>query len=292
MISNSRIFPDLHKRDPRLASLNLGAYHPESGKKFQRFVSNSRSQEISQKSVDLTGITKKDIAKQGVPYRAVWISFLRWLTQLPLPLSLGANEPYLRLEQTSSSGTESTENSEDTLLDDKEISPTSDAIPSLNSSLKFLLLSHGGRLADVSMLKWDCKQCDLPVPPEITFGDTSGLIRDRHRRRPVTSNHLPPAWGLIDLKRWLGLPLGGTKAHRALTDAIMTWEVLDETLRRYGTEHLTTKTTTWGGVLSVCGGQDCNGSVTSVRHAEQKVFSVICFPITYCLNHIISVRRR
>ena len=92
------------------------------------------------------------------------------------------------------------------------------------------------------MLKYELEQMSEKTwPKEFTFGDTFSVIRERHRRRPVTSNRLPPGWKLTDLANWMELDLKGQKAHRAVPDAMITWWVLEETLKRYGTEYLTPK---------------------------------------------------
>lgn len=106
------------------------------------------------------------------------------------------------------------------------------------SDQRMLLLSHGGKLADVSMLQAAWKKHRIEVPREIVFGDTFNLIRDAHRRRPVTPDKHPPSWRLADLVTWLKVD-SGESAHRAGDDAKMTWDALFHTLDRYGEETLT-----------------------------------------------------
>ena len=251
--------PRFTKEGPTASIIEFGAYHPESKQKFERLVLPTNSaHEVSPSTQELTGIKPSELREYGKSYNEVWYAFLHWINRLPQPSATVSAES-LRDEslmgtsidfsmdeatpETSSPEAESASEKKDTSLLDsyRECKPSEKEVPALNADMKYLFLSHGGRLADVSMLKWECKQCDLELPSEVTFGDTYGLTRDRHRRRPVTSNMLPPAWGLVDLKMWMNLPTKKTKAHRALNDAVMTWEVLEETLRRYGTENLTPK---------------------------------------------------
>ncbi|RNF19980.1 uncharacterized protein Tco025E_03946 [Trypanosoma conorhini] len=103
---------------------------------------------------------------------------------------------------------------------------------------RLLALSHGGKLADVSLIKWTLEAHGLELPPALVFGDTFHLIRDAHRRRPVTPDKHPPSWGLEDLVQWLKIP-PTLPAHRAGNDAKMTWDALYHTLERYGDEDLT-----------------------------------------------------
>ncbi|CBH09742.1 hypothetical protein, conserved [Trypanosoma brucei gambiense DAL972] len=103
---------------------------------------------------------------------------------------------------------------------------------------RLLVLSHGGKLADVSLIKWTLEASDMELPSNIIFGDTFHLIRDAHRRRPVTLDKHPPTWGLSDLVQWLRIP-PTLPAHRAGNDAKMTWDALYHTLERYGDEDLT-----------------------------------------------------
>lgn len=103
---------------------------------------------------------------------------------------------------------------------------------------RILLLSHGGKLADVSLIKWTLERFNLELPPSFVFGDTIHLIRDAHRRRPVTVDKHPPSWKLLDLVQWLKIP-PTLPAHRAGNDAKMTWDALYHTLLRYGDDELT-----------------------------------------------------
>ncbi|KEG12065.1 hypothetical protein DQ04_02031070 [Trypanosoma grayi] len=103
---------------------------------------------------------------------------------------------------------------------------------------RLLVLSHGGKLADVSLIKWTLESHGLTLPSTLVFGDTFHLIRDAHRRRPVTLDKHPPSWGLADLVQWLKIP-PTLPAHRAGNDAKMTWDALYHTLERYGDEDLT-----------------------------------------------------
>jgi DNA polymerase III epsilon subunit-like protein len=103
---------------------------------------------------------------------------------------------------------------------------------------RVLLLSHGGRLSDVSMLSWACGRVDSPVPGNFRFGDTHHHIRELHRRRPVTKDRQPHSWQLDELAAWL--KVGETRTaktkHRALPDARLTWDVVYHTMDRYGDE--------------------------------------------------------
>ncbi|KPI87269.1 hypothetical protein ABL78_3664 [Leptomonas seymouri] len=106
------------------------------------------------------------------------------------------------------------------------------------SEKRILLLSHGGKLADVSLIKWTLEKFGLDLPTSFVFGDTVHLIRDAHRRRPVTVDKHPPSWKLGDLVQWLHIP-PTLPAHRAGNDARMTWDALYHTLLRYGDDEMT-----------------------------------------------------
>ncbi|CAJ1989473.1 Exonuclease [Leishmania donovani] len=105
------------------------------------------------------------------------------------------------------------------------------------SEERILLLSHGGKLADVSLIKWTLEKFHMELPPSFVFGDTIHLIRDAHRRRPVTIDKHPPSWKLVDLVQWLHIP-PTLPAHRAGNDARMTWDALYHTLLRYGDDEM------------------------------------------------------
>jgi hypothetical protein len=114
--------------------------------------------------------------------------------------------------------------------------PQPDELP--GSEERILLLSHGGKLADVSLIKWTLENFGLELPVSFVFGDTIHLIRDAHRRRPVTVDKHPPSWKLLDLVQWLHIP-PTLPAHRAGNDARMTWDALYHTLLRYGDDEMT-----------------------------------------------------
>ena len=106
------------------------------------------------------------------------------------------------------------------------------------SNSRLLLLSHGARLVDISMLQW-IQSLDgaKKLPATTTFGDTQLQIKDLHRRRPVTKDKWPAAWALEDSANFLGLPT--SQLHRAGPDAQLTWEVMYHSLDRYGDDSLT-----------------------------------------------------
>ncbi|EPY26675.1 hypothetical protein STCU_06136 [Strigomonas culicis] len=102
---------------------------------------------------------------------------------------------------------------------------------------RILLLSHGGKLADQSLIKWTLEKHHLTLPSSFVFGDTINIIREAHRKRPVTVDKHPPSWKLGDLVQWLKIPT--LSAHRAGNDARMTWDAIYHTLLRYGDDALT-----------------------------------------------------
>ena len=103
---------------------------------------------------------------------------------------------------------------------------------------RILLLSHGGKSSDISMLQWTLKENGLEMPKNFIFGDTYHIVRDMHRKRPVTNDKLPPSWKLDELATWMKIPVCGGQIHRAAFDAKLTWDVLFHTLDRYGDETL------------------------------------------------------
>eukprot|EP00760_Papus_ankaliazontas_P003405 PhM_4_TR11602/c0_g1_i1/m.60681 len=198
--------PRFTSEGPTAGIIEIGLFHPESGKTFERLVKPVQQYTWGEGVEALTGISKEMVENEGVSFAAAWAEAVQWVLSLPVS-SIGRPEE------------------------------------SLEDAQRCLLLSHGGRLADVSMLKWHCQKAEVTLPESITFGDTYSIIRERHRRRPVTSDRLPPAWGLEDLRNWMRLDAvdESHRAHRALPDAKSTWQVCEETLRRYGTEYLTPK---------------------------------------------------
>eukprot|EP00009_Paramoeba_aestuarina_P012998 CAMPEP_0201530620 /NCGR_PEP_ID=MMETSP0161_2-20130828/45228_1 /ASSEMBLY_ACC=CAM_ASM_000251 /TAXON_ID=180227 /ORGANISM="Neoparamoeba aestuarina, Strain SoJaBio B1-5/56/2" /LENGTH=353 /DNA_ID=CAMNT_0047933063 /DNA_START=363 /DNA_END=1421 /DNA_ORIENTATION=+ len=259
--------PRFVHKGPTSSIAELSAFHPESQRMFQRLVlptNRTVSTDTTSAEADITSIPLAHIEKFGVPFSKVWIDFLRWINELPEPQPTVNHESldgkgtfgYLpSLEKDGSAGQKVmlqrpiTANKH--LLNNKgngDGDNEAEASHELGNifrsrNQKILLISHGGKLADVSMLKWECRKADLTMPKQITFGDSYGVIKERHRRRPVTQNKLPAGdWSVKSLSMWMSLPeYENVPYSQALTDAINTWEVLEETLRRYGVEHLTAK---------------------------------------------------
>ncbi|KNH04782.1 CK1 family protein kinase [Perkinsela sp. CCAP 1560/4] len=253
---------------PTSCIAELAAYHPESGKMFERLILPSSSDftapvDIACADSEVTKLTLSQIKNHGVPFSTAWGEFLTWLYNLPEPQptvsydSLDGKGTFGHLPCVEKDGSayqssllENPITSNKHLLygiekkvsseQEKELAQAQNLFQKQNQRL--LLISHGGRLADVSMLRWECKKASLKVPKQITFGDSYGIIKEKHRRRPVTQNKLPAMWGVKALSLWMSMPqYKEVKGHQALSDAISTWEVLVETLRRYGVEHLTAK---------------------------------------------------
>lgn len=112
--------------------------------------------------------------------------------------------------------------------------------PKTGRRQRVLLLSHGARSADVTMLEWALKRNNLTFPEHYRFADTLNIIQDMHRRRPVTQDKHPPSFSLEGVISWLKLPVNAESAsHRAGPDAALTWMALYHTMDRYGDETLT-----------------------------------------------------
>ncbi|CCW70948.1 unnamed protein product [Phytomonas sp. Hart1] len=172
----------------------LGLYSPSHDKVFSCLVQPVCGRPQRPEVAELTHITDKMLAEEGLPFTDAWSKFLDFVN-MPEP-----NEK-----------------------------PGSDEC--------ILLLSHGGKLADISLIKWTLEKFKLELPSRFVFGDTIHLIRDAHRCRPVTVDKHPASWKLGDLVQWLRIP-PTLPAHRAGNDAKMTWDALYHTLLRYGNEDL------------------------------------------------------
>ena len=263
-LDNPRFTPE----GPTSCIAEIAAYHPESGRMFERLVTPSSTafQPAEPKcgtEPAISQIPMSMIAKYGVSFSVAWAELLEWLSSLPDPVSTVTSDsldgkgtfsdvaPNLELDEGFRKELlpSPIETNKHLLLSfDRASSGVAgetglQALDTFNNNnKKVLLISHGGRLADVSMLKWESKKVDMSMPRQITFGDSFGIIKERHRRRPVTMNKLPAMWDTKALSLWMALPQYEELAHHnALSDAICTWEILEETLRRYGVENLTAK---------------------------------------------------
>ena len=261
-------FPRFTPEGPTSCIAEIAAYHPESGAMFERLVlpTDDAFQQPQAKEgtePEISQIPLSKVRKYGVPFNVAWGEMLTWIHDLPEPKSM------VTCDSLDGKGTftdiDASLESENAFASHvvpgpmqtnqhllkgyarscspEEVEKAKHAHNLFESNKKkFLLVSHGGRLADVSMLKWESKKASMVVPRQITFGDSYGIIKERHRRRPVTMNKLPAMWDTKALSLWMALPqYEELPDHRALSDAICTWEILEETLRRYGVEHLTAK---------------------------------------------------
>jgi len=176
----------------------IGVFSPDSGALFSALVRPPSGRKLSPGVAELTGLTDGVLTKDGKPFVEAWEAFVQFIYDDPGPEGMRKG---------------------DTAHD------------------RILLLSHGGKLADISLIKWTLEKYGLKLPKSFIFGDTLHLIRDCHRRRPVTIDRHPPSWKLTDLIAYLRVP-PTLPAHRAGNDARMTWDALYHTLLRYGDDEL------------------------------------------------------
>lgn len=192
--------------------IELGAYSPSRNETFSCLVHPYGGRKVKEEVIKLTGISNEMIRKDGLPFPKAWKKLVDFL-----------------LTPEKMEGVE--EKEEDVGMRKRN---TQSEIPHI------LLLSHGGKLADQSLIKYTLEKTGIPLPEGVVFGDTIHIIRDAHRRRPVTVDRHPPAWGLSDLVSWLNIP-PTLPSHRAGNDAKMTWDILYHTLLRYGDDTMTPK---------------------------------------------------
>lgn len=209
--------PPIFRADgPTEDIIELGAYSPSREKIFSCLVQPYRGRPVQDDVVRLTGISDKMIQKEGLPFPEAWGKLVEFL------LTPDKEEQVEGGGVTKKSG-------------DRRRNPDEGQAPQ-----HILLLSHGGKLADQSLIKFTLEKTGIALPHGVVFGDTIHIIRDAHRRRPVTVDRHPPAWGLSDLVSWLNVPLT-LPAHRAGNDAKMTWDVVYHTLLRYGDDTMNPK---------------------------------------------------
>lgn len=192
--------------------IELGAYSPSRKEMFSCLVQPHYGRKVQEDVVKLTGITNEMIQKEGVPFPEAWRRLVDFL--------LTPEEEKKEAEGAVNVGTKRSRKSQE--------------------GQHILLLSHGGKLADQSLIKFTLEKTGIPLPKGVVFGDTIHIIRDAHRRRPVTVDRHPPTWGLSDLVSWLNIP-PTLPCHRAGNDAKMTWDILYHTLLRYGDDRMTPK---------------------------------------------------
>ena len=106
--------------------------------------------------------------------------------------------------------------------------------PNTNKGTQCMFVSHGGFLHDVRMLRYYASKCGAAIPPEFFFADSYRLIRETTRSK---SSSIPNAKLGALMEQFNIVPL--THHHRALSDAIATWEVLQSAVNTYGNKHLT-----------------------------------------------------
>lgn len=190
--------PRFHADGPSEEVVELALYCPRRKRAFSGLV-RPVACKMSVEAAQLTGISQEMLERDGRPFADVWTEAVAFMTENPL---------------------------------------SSDGVELPNAASNLLLLSHGGKLADVSMIEWSLKKNNLRLPQGVKFGDTFQLIRDLHRKRPVTPDKYPPSWNLQDMANWLKLD-APTDSHRAAADARLTWDVVYHMMDRYGDHSLT-----------------------------------------------------
>lgn len=239
--------------------VEIAFYDPDRKKLFQQLVlpaedastSSSRSKNNTKNSgkimtegaAQLTGITDDLLRKEGMPLLEAWnkaVDFVEETMQNNIRERDQGDEMSVYVQQQMKLAAASTSIDMDdgsSLMDGRGGNKAKAA-----RQERLLLVSHGGKLADIAVLNWLQTNVEgaraLPGhgTGAVHFGDSLLHIRDLHRRRPVTKDRWPPAWSLEDIALFLGLKM--PVSHRAGPDAVMTWEVLYHTLDRYGDDSL------------------------------------------------------
>eukprot|EP00760_Papus_ankaliazontas_P010645 PhM_4_TR14394/c0_g1_i1/m.10197 len=97
-----------------------------------------------------------------------------------------------------------------------------------------MLLSHGGNMHDIRMIKYWCDSFDVALDSNLFFADSCKLLREATKSRSA----LIPNVGLATLMTQFNItPLD--QHHRALSDAMATFQVLQAGCALHGNKYLT-----------------------------------------------------
>ena len=204
---------DLYIPDQEM--VEIAAYHPASEKTFSRLV-RPVQYALSEEAAQLTGLTQEQLQRDGVPVGQVLESFFAWISNCT--------------QQTAEESKENASSSAHNLVPDAN-DCNSQALARRGS---VMLISHGGLLHDARMIRHYSTQSSLSIPSYLYFADSYKLLREctRNKGSDLTSLKLEALLNQFEI-----IPL--EQHHRALSDAIGTWKVLQAAILQYGTKYFT-----------------------------------------------------
>ncbi|KNH06355.1 DNA polymerase III subunit epsilon-like protein [Perkinsela sp. CCAP 1560/4] len=214
---------------PNQEIIEIGAYSPHKKESFSCLV-RPELYKMSEEAASLTQISTSVLQSEGIPIAEALKRFYLWLANC------------VRSQQTDVEPNDSMSIPADSAVIKPVDNQRKDG-HSLSAELSpekckpsnsVMLISHGGSLHDIRMLKYYSTSCDISIPNSIYFADSMRLLRECTHYKGDNLGVLK----LDSLMKELGIT-SHTQSHRALTDAISTWKVLGKAIHLYSSTHLT-----------------------------------------------------
>ena len=203
--------------------IEIGAFHPATEQSFSCLVKPDLYK-ISDEASALTLLNHDILQKEGVVIREALRRFYMWIEKI----ALKAPPVEIPLDTMTSS-------SRHLPPDDVcKFSLKSDLSDTVANPKDTLLISHGGLMNDIKMLKYYSSAFNVDIPTCISFADSVKLIKESTIQKSEKLTTLK----LDSLANELCIPRAD-QSHRALSDALMTWKVLSRTLSVFGNNALT-----------------------------------------------------
>ena len=209
------------KGAPNQDIIEIGAYHPETSDKFSCLVKPQRY-EITPEAASLTQLTSSTLYHEGIELNDALKNFYSWVETV----SIRTN----RLSVPSDSmAINSLHNSHaDTCIQNLN-KPNMNLNEVLHRRRNTMLISHGGLMQDIRMLKYFSNEANITIPEYIYFADSVKILRECIHKNGEKLGTMK----LDLLAKDLGIS-SSDQSHRALSDALITWKVLNKALTVHG----------------------------------------------------------
>ena len=225
--------------------VEVAAYHPTTNSAFTRLVSPEKYT-LTEEAAALTQLTQEQLQKEGQSIDVILKALHQWIGN-KISTAYSHKNPDPNATEDMLQTIQEINHVFKKSLDQGKLSPTVSGISHNNNqstspqngkfdenNSNIMLISHGGFMHDARMIRYYSTLKNVQLPSRYHFADSCRLLREctQNNGAELPKLKLSALLDHFDIK-----PL--EKSHRALSDAIGTWNVLESAISKYGLKHLT-----------------------------------------------------